>query len=350
MSRSTWACELKLFGISIQALRATSRSTWACELKCQQSLEIYMTLVSRSTWACELKLWEFQNRANWWWSRSTWACELKFFNVSSSVLVKGHAPRERVSWNFIFPDSFVWEFVTLHVSVWVEMLGAAMESGVTESRSTWACELKFFNVSSSVLVKVSRSTWACELKYRLPNHRRLRRPSRSTWACELKLLIKNNGKNISSHAPRERVSWNSFLHLFIPYGKMSRSTWACELKLMSNVQVDSKDVSRSTWACELKYLIDKYKGSSCCHAPRERVSWNHRFIGFIVFNNVTLHVSVWVEIVNIGFCCFTSLSRSTWACELKLLIPMRALQILASHAPRERVSWNPWGECNGKNQ
>ena len=55
-----------------------------------------------------------------------------------------------------------------------------------------------------------------------------------------------------------------------------------------------------------------------CHAPRERVSWNH--LDDTEEGDLTQ-------------------SRSTWACELKWIIPTLVLQ-WSSHAPRERVSWN----------
>ena len=53
------------------------------------------------------------------------------------------------------------------------------------------------------------------------------------------------------------------------------------------------------------------------HAPRERVSWNAWYVMQIRELQVTLHVSVWVEIKYILFDEFMTRSRSTWACELK---------------------------------
>ena len=53
--------------------------------------------------------------------------------------------------------------------------------------------------------------------------------------------------------------------------------------------------SRSTWACELKYLSFSIKKGGVSHAPRERVSWNHKSATYNQENEVTLHVSVWVE-------------------------------------------------------
>ena len=143
---------------------------------------------------------------------------------------------------------------------------------------------------------------------------------------------------------------------------MSRSTWACELKFqpyhLSSVHktvtlhvsvwveilrssiLSNAVMSRSTWACELKLLSEYSRAKVNCHAPRERVSWNFQFdlccqnipevtlhvsVWVEIWNFrlkvyvfcVTLHVSVWVEISWWSSCHFRYLSRSTWACELK---------------------------------
>ena len=122
-------------------------------------------------------------------SRSTWACELKLKNSVTQAEPIGHAPRERVSWN----ADFLWN---------------ADETKL--SRSTWACELKYYyanlgfidlwvtlHVSVWVEMKIltlhltlqqSRSTWACELKCLLNRLQNIHSSSRSTWACELKLM------------------------------------------------------------------------------------------------------------------------------------------------------------------
>ena len=56
-------------------------------------------------------------------SRSTWACELKSFYSDRETKITRHAPRERVSWNETTPQaSEEEEKVTLHVSVWVEII------------------------------------------------------------------------------------------------------------------------------------------------------------------------------------------------------------------------------------
>ena len=100
----------------------------------------------------------------------------------------GHAPRERVSWNLLQKFCLLTNCVTLHVSVWVEiMFSPSLGISVQKSRSTWACELKSVGEQMLPVIKESRSTWACELKY--PYY------TTSPW--------KSKG-----HAPRERVSWN----------------------------------------------------------------------------------------------------------------------------------------------
>ena len=99
-----------------------------------------------------------------------------------------------------------------------------------------------------------------------------------------------------------------------------------------------------------------------CHAPRERVSWNRSEIGDRQRCQVTLHVSVWVEISSLSFAVWVFKSRSTWACELKctinnliaekihvtlhvsvwveIVLRCSLITATACHAPRERVSWN----------
>ena len=142
-----------------------------------------------------------------------------------------HAPRERVSWNGTFWFGTTPEQVTLHVSVWVEMIKLSlMRMKTTKSRSTWACELKSTFKRHLQRADTSRSTWACELKY-----------DRRGW-------------------------WHSFAK--------SRSTWACELKFPYSFQISLLLMSRSTWACELKYSFSKNHKRENGHAPRERVSWN----------------------------------------------------------------------------
>ena len=120
-----------------------SRSTWACELKLPYLLLLRRNSQSRSTWACELKLW--QRSAVCWIqkSRSTWACELKLL----------------LTYTVIYDI-----MVMLHVSVWVEIQRGYTLFLMCKSRSTWACELKSYHLYFSEFQQKSRSTWACELK------------------------------------------------------------------------------------------------------------------------------------------------------------------------------------------
>ena len=160
----------------------------------------------------------------------------------------------------------------------------------------------------------------------------------------------------SRHAPRERVSWNTqilfdFCHCQ-SHAPRERVSWNNDL---------------------VKDLV-------CCvrHAPRERVSWNNSvgmgtlfFFGrnvwsintlFYIYSMsrstwacelkfctlwswcyivpVTLHVSVWVEMPRlpvITTTCPVTLHVSVW---VEIVWPCRCLTTLNRHAPRERVSWN----------
>ena len=121
VSRSTWACELKLSLEYNPIENYSSRSTWACELKYKRNALHLTSWMSRSTWACELKfisLLPFNGNIV---SRSTWACELKYLMQKSRSQQYSHAPRERVSWNRSSRKQNGKLVVTLHVSVWVEI-------------------------------------------------------------------------------------------------------------------------------------------------------------------------------------------------------------------------------------
>ena len=160
---------------------AGSRSTWACELK---SAILFITiLVSNVT--LHVSVWVeitfiFQMRVNLA-SRSTWACELKSPRTASPRCAAGHAPRERVSWNFrrynIWQDTsshaprerVSWNGfalhtmqasrVTLHVSVWVEIKARKWREVNYKSRSTWACELKYDNVKKRGIMQWLNYFW-----------------------------------------------------------------------------------------------------------------------------------------------------------------------------------------------
>ena len=119
------------------------------------------------------------------------------------------------------------------------------------------------------------------------------------------------------HAPRERVSWNALARIYFPnascHAPRERVSWNI------NVVICQREITS--------------------HAPRERVSWNVEERSRINLAGVTLHVSVWVEICLSEVRITLSLSRSTWACELKFAETCQA-SIESRHAPRERVSWN----------
>ena len=139
----------------------------------------------------------------------------------------------------------------------------------------------------------------------------------SVWVeIENEFTINNN---TFCHAPRERVSWNSTF---------------CEICCQGDTE------SRSTWACELKCNVRMEWLWTHSHAPRERVSWNMRAFTELKNLLVTLHVSVWVEIVSRALPLYLNTSRSTWACELKFSVHSLCDNWIARHAPRERVSWN----------
>ena len=189
-----------------------------------------------------------------------------------------HAPRERVSWNDYSTDYIRQCVVTLHVSVWVEIHKVCKcfrYALVTLHVSVWV-EIQFLRIFQGYLM--SRSTWACELKYEYRAKAHLRSWSRSTWACELKLSKSTPLPLYFCHAPRERVSWNAFVEERTPHFARSRSTWACELKFITAFCCSIGILSRSTWACELKFLT----ALVLCKQ-----------------HNVTLQVSVWVEIESI---------------------------------------------------
>ena len=207
-----------------------------------------------------------------------------------------HAPRERVSWNFplgILNDT--WS-VTLHVSVWVEIY----------LKGAYPIEFK------------SRSTWACELKF-------------SLYHSPIKLLC---------HAPRERVSWNVTTIASQPLLLVTLhvSVWVEMLSTRWYFRPLYVTLHVSVWV-EIAHIL-AIQLHVIGHAPRERVSWNFRYIHFIVKKFVTLHVSVWVEIRRSFHWKFHSESRSTWACELKFVCDSEDIPLCTRHAPRERVSWN----------
>ena len=169
---------------------------------------------------------------------------------------KGHAPRERVSWNVCWPKNCL--ICTCHAPrervSWNDKAlketnkksrHAPRERVSWNKKGAWYIHTLWVTLHVSVWVEIQ--------------HLQLR--SRFHWG----------------HAPRERVSWNDKLKEGYKNDKTSRSTWACELKLNRFTRSAGLTWSRSTWACELKCAIISSH-------------WNT--------NPVTLHVSVWVEMSN----------------------------------------------------
>ena len=146
-------------------------------------------------------------------------------------LDKSHAPRERVSWNCQRNLQFHQRPVTLHVSVWVEMilitaLGLFFCGHAPRERVSWNPMNVPIRDSTAVTLHVS------------------------VW---VEIIDKNHSTNlVNRHAPRERVSWNCCLDWDRTAPSVSRSTWACELKCRTYSQNKKTFQSRSTWACELK--------------------------------------------------------------------------------------------------
>ena len=115
------------------------------------------------------------------------------------ILVHGqqshrHAPRERVSWNRTLPYYHKILTVTLHVSVWVEM----------KTSLIWASRF-WVTLHVSVWVEMSYS-YLCDLPYNVTLHV-------SVWV-EIFTKYENISADVS-HAPRERVSWNTIIKFWL---------------------------------------------------------------------------------------------------------------------------------------
>ena len=118
--------------------------------------------------------------------------------------------------------------VTLHMSVWVEIFRVCMVKVIA---------IVTLHVSVWVEIWIAQNLYHCFA-------------SRSTWACELKSKIFKILKNIRSHAPRERVSWN-YLDVAV----------AVELES----HAPRERVSWNLLWLQVRLFVT-------CHAPRERVS------------------------------------------------------------------------------
>ena len=175
-----------------------------------------------------------------------------------------------------YPHIVMWVVVTLHVSVWVEIC---------------------VNYSVKYLGVQSRSTWACELKYQL---------------CERQLPN-------SSHAPRERVSWNSpeAIGAIAAQVTLHVSVWVEIQRFTGYRKGKCVTLHVSVWVEMISTVIPSQKTYVTLHVS-VWVEIQHTII-LLKATSVTLHVSVWVEISIFSNSKYRYWSRSTWACELKSL-------------------------------
>ena len=363
MSRSTWACELKL-PVTNKFTADTShapreRVSWNLVGQPWFSPTLSHAPRERVSWNSiafevvqRLKRHAPRERVSWncwqgqdnpWTVRHAPRERVSWNHQQFCMLDKSarHAPRERVSWNKAATHYIDITIVTLHVSVWVEIFSKRFSQCLSTSRSTWACELKWRSASEKSVRYQSRSTWACELKCKVFQRdfwNRVVTLHVSVWVEIFHFGTSNGSTGVTLHVS----VWVEILCcLELNSNTLSRSTWACELKSDSRYALAFSQAchaprervswnkifagvtpatlqSRSTWACELKWHVSDELIKAFGHAPRERVSWNRFFSLSTYPPKVTLHVSVWVEIKKFGY------DRAR----------------VESHAPRERVSWN----------
>ena len=145
--------------------------------------------MSRSTWACELKL---QQRECWRGYPRHAPRERVSWNVTSyrdTKNNKGHAPRERVSWNLIAPE-----------------LTSVSSGHAPRERVSWNSSSRLLVLSTwTSHAPRERVSWNRSISPMFAQGEQ----SRSTWACELKSSKSSSSSSSADcHAPRERVSWN----------------------------------------------------------------------------------------------------------------------------------------------
>ena len=213
-----------------------------------------------------------------------------------------HAPRERVSWNWVRRRIMSFLIVTLLVSVWVEITDYGrrlIPLYVTLLVSVW---VEILLKSPIVFTYLS---------------------SRSSWACELKWMRGEvNGNLLQSHAPRERVSWNNRLHWrfcwHIRHAPRERVSW--NLRHLMYWHLQQVTLLVSVWV-EIKRYSNHWRSQSVTLLVSVWVEIQGiRAVCSLV--RVTLLVSVWVEIMQQRLRRLLLTSRSSWACELKLLVSM----------------------------
>ena len=166
------------------------------------------------------------------------------------------------------------ELVTLHVSVWVEIVKISFWTtckAVTLHVSVWVEILCQHSCCNASQVTLHVSVW---VEIAIPAQPVWSNMSRSTWACELKFGRTENSIRNRRHAPRERVSWNC------PYcGDSANENVTLHVSVWVEIfSFDLSDISSivtlhvSVWV-EILYYME----------------WHYQ-------TKVTLHVSVWVEI------------------------------------------------------
>ena len=106
-------------------------------------------------------------------------------------------------------------------------------------------------------------------------------------------------------------------NLFLIQYLESHSTWVRELKLSvfgsGNFQICRTPRECVSWNSETPCTITQ----AFCRTPRECVSWNEQLSFDDVFRRVALHVSAWVEMIDLLDLGTTAQSHSTWVRELK---------------------------------
>ena len=297
LSRSTWACELKwqCKRCAVKCLSHAPRERVSWNFRVATFLTIILVTLHVSVWVeIKINICKICKYS----SRSTWACELKCQVFRCFCQTHSHAPRERVSWNFFKSRFSVFVWVTLHVSVWVEIIfiySAVKLSIVTLHVSVWveifqtmyALLRRFVTLHVSVWVEISlfafiffllSVTLHVSVWVEIVDDNNLRQYNEvtlhvSVWVeiyqcCDLVNdymvtlhvsvwveigIVYSVAYRFTSHAPRERVSWNFKDFIRESYFVRSRSTWACELKFVKICKYGWGIPSRSTWACELKY-------------------------------------------------------------------------------------------------
>ena len=210
-SRSTWACELKLFSVA---------ASWVYDSHAPRERVSWNVVMAAATIQCNGHA--PRERVSW---------NLRYL-VATSIL-PCHAPRERVSWNKIPPSLRTQFAVTLHVSVWVEISTAIPVENNSAGHAPR--ERVSWNFKGGCWISVERCHAPRE---------------RVSW----NVICEGDCIDSSSHAPRERVSWNfhhrSFHCTPSCHAPRERVSW----NFRSNLAISSTE-SRSTWACELKFVL-----------------------------------------------------------------------------------------------